>query len=186
MVITESAANKYREILAQENKTGWGLRFIPRAADSTGNRYYIEYSEKPKEGDKVFESQGIQIHIDSAHAQIFLGSILNYHSGDGPHSVGFHISKPKAISRFGIGYSPVIQPISIGASSSQTASAIPSLIIEPAASSATATTTASATGFQANTQPDSPVTPPETKPDEKRPDPVPSISQEMSVSPGTF
>ncbi len=177
VLISGSAAHQYRALLAQKNQVGWGLRFVNRAADSTGKQFGIEYSEKPKEGDTVLESQGIQIHISPADAQLFLGSILTYH-----HNDGFYISKPKAKSRTGVGYSPAIQPISIVGPNSQTTSTIPSLVIGPAASETSSATTTTGTGFQTNTQPESPVTPPEAKPDEKKPD----IKQEMSVSPGTF
>jgi len=173
--LTEAAANQYRTMLAQENKVGWGLRLgILRinTADESGSECFLNYSEKPKEGDVVFESQGIQIHINKTYARYFLGSVISRLDMVHPGIVFKPLQSPRIF--------PTTAP------SSQTASTIPPLIIEPAANAASSASSATATGLQSNTQPDSPVTPPSAKPDEKKPDPVPSISQELSVSPGIF
>jgi len=63
IAITEKAAKKYLHILEEEGKSGWGLRFGEKAAGCSGFEYFLDFSEKPKVGDLVLESQGIQIHV---------------------------------------------------------------------------------------------------------------------------
>src|SRR3989344_1919109 len=58
ITITERAAKKYLEILADEGKLGWGLRFGEKAAGCSGFEFFLEFSEKPKAGDLVLESCG--------------------------------------------------------------------------------------------------------------------------------
>jgi Fe-S cluster assembly iron-binding protein IscA len=166
--MTEAAANQYRAMLAAENKVGWGLRLRAKPADGNDFEYFLDYSEKPKEGDMIFESQGIQIHVTQAHAQHFLGTVLTRRNMV-PGGIKFNTLQSPQIS-------PAVPP------SSQTTSTMPTLNIEPAASATSSATTTTGTGLQTNTEPESPATPPEAKPDEKKPDPKP----EMSVSPGTF
>src|SRR5690606_2312184 len=64
ITLTKRAADKYREILAEENKVGWGLRFGDQAAGCSGFEYVLDYSEKPNANDKVFSSEGIEIHVN--------------------------------------------------------------------------------------------------------------------------
>jgi len=101
--ITEAAAKKYQAILAEENKTGWGLRLGEKAAGCSGFEYFLDYSEKPKHGDMIFESQGIQIHISQQSAPRLLGSVVDY--VDGLHGAGFKISNPNVKSSCGCGNS---------------------------------------------------------------------------------
>jgi iron-sulfur cluster assembly protein len=43
--LTERAAKKFMEILAEEEKAGWGLRFGEKAAGCSGFEYFLDYSE---------------------------------------------------------------------------------------------------------------------------------------------
>lgn len=101
--MTERAAKKYREILIEDGKEGWGLRYGEKAAGCSGFEYYLDYSEKPKEGDKVFESQGLEIHIQEKSLPRLLGSVIDY--VDGLNGAGFKISNPNAKSSCGCGNS---------------------------------------------------------------------------------
>jgi iron-sulfur cluster assembly accessory protein len=103
ITLTERAAQKYREILEEEGKAGWGLRYGEKAAGCSGFEYYLDYSEKPKEGDQVFESQGIAIHIQQKAAPRLLGSVIDY--VEGLNGAGFKISNPNVKSACGCGNS---------------------------------------------------------------------------------
>ena len=103
ITITERAAQKYKEILEEEGKAGWGLRYGERAAGCSGFEYFLDYSEKPKTGDLVLESQGIQIHLHHKSAERLMGSVIDY--VDGLHGAGFKISNPNVKASCGCGNS---------------------------------------------------------------------------------
>jgi iron-sulfur cluster assembly accessory protein len=101
--LTQQAAAKYMEILKEVGKQGWAMRFGDRMAGCSGFEYVLDYSEKPEEDDLVFESHGIQIHINKHAAKRLEGSEIDYVNG--LHSSGFKISNPKARSSCGCGSS---------------------------------------------------------------------------------
>jgi len=101
--LTKRAADKYRGILAEEGKEGWGLRFGDRAAGCSGFEYVLDYSEKAKSDDQIFLSQGIEIHVNKQMASRLLGSEIDY--VDGLNGSGFKISNPNAKGSCGCGKS---------------------------------------------------------------------------------
>ncbi len=101
--LTEKAAIKLKEILKEEGKGGWGLKFSDRAAGCSGFEYVLDFSEKPAPDDAVFQSQGIQIHVPTGCTTRLLGSVIDYI--DGLHGAGFKISNPHAKSSCGCGSS---------------------------------------------------------------------------------
>jgi len=103
ITITERAAKKYIEILTEEGKAGWGLRFGERAAGCSGFEYFLDYSEKAKPGDLLLESQGIQIHIHHKSADRLMGSVIDF--VDGLNGAGFKITNPNVKASCGCGNS---------------------------------------------------------------------------------
>jgi len=94
--LTEKAAKKLREILAEDGKEGWALKFGDQAAGCNGFEYVLDFSEKPQLNDVIFHSQGIEIHVPGSSLQRILGSIIDY--ADGLQGAGFKISNPNAKS----------------------------------------------------------------------------------------
>lgn len=103
VTITEKAAKKYNEILNEEGKVGWGLRFGERAAGCSGFEYFLDYSEKAKPGDLILESQGIQIHLHHKSADRLMGCVIDF--VDGLHGAGFKITNPNVKASCGCGNS---------------------------------------------------------------------------------
>lgn len=103
ITITSRAAKKYMEILNEEGKQGWGLRFAERMAGCNGFEYALDYSEKASPNDKIFESQGIQIHVDKGMVGRLLGSEIDF--VDGLQGSGFKVSNPNVRSSCGCGTS---------------------------------------------------------------------------------
>ncbi len=103
ITITPRAAKKFLDILAEEGKTGWGLRFGERAAGCSGFEYFLDYSEKAKPGDLVLESSGVEIHIHQKSAERLMGSVIDY--VDGLQGAGFKITNPNVKSSCGCGTS---------------------------------------------------------------------------------
>lgn len=101
--ISQRAAKKYLDILAEEGKEGWGMRFGDRMAGCSGFEYTLDYSENVLPDDVIFESHGLQIHVNKAMAKRLLGSEIDY--VDGLHGSGFKISNPNVKSSCGCGTS---------------------------------------------------------------------------------
>ncbi|MCB1111483.1 MAG: iron-sulfur cluster assembly accessory protein [Chlamydiales bacterium] len=101
--MTKRAAQKLIEILEEEGKQGWALRFGDKMAGCSGFEYLLDFSEKAQEDDEVFVSHGIEIHVKKASVERLLGSEIDY--VEGLQSTGFKISNPNARSSCGCGSS---------------------------------------------------------------------------------
>lgn len=101
--ITSRAAAKFLEILSEEGKQGWGMRFAEEMAGCNGFEYVLDFSEKAEEDDQVFESNGIEIHVKKAMVPRLLGSEIDY--VEGLRGAGFKISNPNVRSACGCGSS---------------------------------------------------------------------------------
>lgn len=101
--ITNKAAKKFLEILAEEGKQGWGMRFGDQVGGCSGFEYILDFSEKALSDDQVFTSHGIDIHVNKAMAKRLLGSEIDF--VEGLHNSGFKISNPNAKSSCGCGKS---------------------------------------------------------------------------------
>lgn len=103
ITITPRGAQKIISIFQEEGKAGWGLRLSHKMAGCSGFEYCLDYSEKAKEDDLIFESLGIQIHVNKSVSKYMLGSLIDY--VDSLQGSGFKISNPNAKSSCGCGTS---------------------------------------------------------------------------------
>ncbi len=101
--ITARGASKFLEILNDENKHGWGMRFAEEMAGCNGFEYVLDFSEKADADDQVFTSNGIEIHVKKAMVSRLLGSEIDF--VDGLRGSGFKISNPNVRSSCGCGTS---------------------------------------------------------------------------------
>lgn len=103
ITMTSKAVEKYKSILKEEGKEDWGIRFSERMAGCSGFEYCLDYSEKAKEDDQVFESNGMSIHVSKKMVPRLLGSEIDYI--DSLQNSGFKISNPNVRSSCGCGTS---------------------------------------------------------------------------------
>lgn len=101
--ITPRAAAKFLEILSEEQKPGWGMRFSEEMAGCNGFEYVLDFSEKANADDKIFTSHGIEIHVKNTMLARLLGSEIDY--VEGLRGSGFKISNPNVRSSCGCGTS---------------------------------------------------------------------------------
>jgi iron-sulfur cluster assembly accessory protein len=101
--ITQRAAEKFLEILEEEGKLGYGLRFGDRPGGCSGFEYVLDFSEKAEADDAVFENFGIQIHVKQNSVDRLMGSEIDF--VDGLNGAGFKISNPNAKGNCGCGKS---------------------------------------------------------------------------------
>jgi iron-sulfur cluster assembly protein len=103
IAMTKKAVEKYREILADEGKEGWALRFGDRAGGCSGFEYVLDYSEKAEADDQVFHSEGMEIHVNQTAVPRLLGCMIDF--VDGLNGSGFKITNPNAKGSCGCGKS---------------------------------------------------------------------------------
>ena len=101
--MTKKAADKYRHILQEDGKEGWGLRFGDKAAGCSGFEYVLDYSEKALPEDRVFVAHGVEIHVNEGIVSRLLGSEIDF--VDGLNGSGFKVSNPNAKGSCGCGKS---------------------------------------------------------------------------------
>ena len=101
--MTQRAAEKFKKILAEDGRVGWGLRFADRAAGCSGFEYVLDYSETAQPDDQVFLSHGVEIHVSKAVIDRLMGSEIDY--VDGLNGSGFKISNPNVKGACGCGKS---------------------------------------------------------------------------------
>lgn len=103
ITLTPKAAAKFKEILKEEGKEGYGLRFGDRAGGCSGFEYTLDFSPGAKETDEVFISEGVEIHINKNMVSRLLGCEIDF--TDGLNGSGFKISNPNARGSCGCGKS---------------------------------------------------------------------------------
>lgn len=103
IALTKKAADKFLEILKEDGKEGWGLRFGDKAGGCSGFEYVLDYSEKPRSDDKVFHSHGVDLHVNEKAVSRLMGCEIDYI--DGLNGSGFKISNPNAKGSCGCGKS---------------------------------------------------------------------------------
>ncbi len=101
--MTKRAAEKFKEILKEEGKEGWGLRFADQAAGCSGFEYVLDFSKQATAEDTTFNSYGVDIHVNKKTLPRLVGSEIDY--VEGLNHAGFKISNPNAKGSCGCGKS---------------------------------------------------------------------------------
>ena len=102
--IAESAAARLKQMLQQHKKgPEAGLRIAVRGGGCSGLTYTMDFDDKPKEKDKVFERDGVKVFVDSKSLLYLGGSELVYE--EGLMAAGFKLRNPNAKASCGCGES---------------------------------------------------------------------------------
>lgn len=101
--LTKAAADKFKAILKEDGKEGWGLRFGDHPGGCGGYEYELDFSEKASSDDAIFTSHGVEVHVNKKILPRLIGTEIDYY--DGLKSSGFKISNPNAKGSCGCGSS---------------------------------------------------------------------------------
>lgn len=97
-----AAADKVRELLAQENDPSLGLRIFVAGGGCSGLQYGMTLDEQ-QDGDTVIALQGIKVLVDEMSVGYITGSEVDY--VDSLMGAGFTVNNPNAVSSCGCGHS---------------------------------------------------------------------------------
>jgi iron-sulfur cluster insertion protein len=103
ILVTEAAAGKIRDLLAEEGKPESGLRVFVQGGGCSGFQYGLMIEESGGVGDQLFESNGVRLYVDPVSLSYLKGAEVDF--VDTITGGGFTIKNPNASSTCGCGSS---------------------------------------------------------------------------------
>ncbi len=104
VTLTESAASKIKELVAQEPEGEANvLRIAVTGGGCSGFQYELGFDRGPQDGDNEIEMHGVRVAIDPFSAPYLVGTQIDFvHALMG---AGFAINNPNVVSACGCGSS---------------------------------------------------------------------------------
>lgn len=78
ILLDDSAVARLKVLLAERNTPLAGLRIAVKGGGCSGLAYHMEWTEQPKERDKIFERDGVRVFIDPKSYLYLMGTELVY------------------------------------------------------------------------------------------------------------
>ena len=101
--VTETAASRISELLAEEQKVDSGLRVFVQGGGCSGFQYGLMIEESLGESDQIFESNGVKLYVDPISIRYLKGAEVDF--VETVTGGGFTIKNPNAVSTCGCGQS---------------------------------------------------------------------------------
>jgi iron-sulfur cluster assembly protein len=108
MRLTDAAANRIKEVMAQADRPVAGVRVGVKNGGCAGMEYTMEYAEAPAPTDEIVEDKGVRILIDPKAVLFLLGTEMDYKREK--LSAQFVFNNPNQTSACGCGESVQIAP----------------------------------------------------------------------------
>ncbi len=104
IVISNSAAEQIKVLIKKDQLDGSKLlRVSVKEGGCSGFSYNLDFDQDKNDNDKVFESNGVQLIVDSKSLLYLMGMSLNFDGG--LSGKGFTFSNPNASKTCGCGFS---------------------------------------------------------------------------------
>jgi iron-sulfur cluster assembly protein len=97
----DTAVDRLRRLLAERNTPNAGLRLAVKGGGCSGLAYHMEWTEQPKERDKVFEREGVRVFVDPKSYLYLMGTELVYE--ESLLASGFKLRNPNEKASCGCG-----------------------------------------------------------------------------------
>jgi len=101
--VTESAKNQAARLMEESGKPNSFIRVGVQGGGCSGLMYELDFDDKEKEGDKVFEDNGVKIVVDKKSFLYLVGTTLDFSGG--LNGKGFVFQNPNADRTCGCGES---------------------------------------------------------------------------------
>ncbi len=102
-VFTDSAANKVKDLIAEEGNPDLKLRVFVTGGGCSGFQYGFTFDEVANEDDTALEKNGVVLLVDPMSYQYLVGAEIDY--TEGLEGAQFVIKNPNATSTCGCGSS---------------------------------------------------------------------------------
>ncbi len=103
MELSNSAANKVRELVLEEQNPDLKLRVYIIGGGCSGFQYGFAFEEETEEGDFIINNDGVEMMIDPMSYPYLMGSVVNYK--EDLQGSRFVIENPNAKTTCGCGSS---------------------------------------------------------------------------------
>jgi len=103
ILFTDSAANKVKELIAEEGNPELKLRVFVTGGGCSGFQYGFTFDELTSEDDTIMQKNGVTLLIDPMSFQYLVGAEIDY--SEGLQGAQFVIKNPNATSTCGCGSS---------------------------------------------------------------------------------
>ena len=94
ITVTESAADKVRDLIEAEGEPDLALRVAVRPGGCSGFSYEMFFDSDIADDDVATDFGGVKVVVDPSSAQLLEGATLDYK--DGLNQAGFSINNPNA------------------------------------------------------------------------------------------
>jgi iron-sulfur cluster assembly protein len=108
VTLTDSAAERVRDIMAKAERPYMGLRVGVKNGGCAGQEYVFEYAEAANPLDEVVEDKGVTILVDPKAVLFLIGSSIDYETTKLSSKFVFH--NPNETDACGCGESVTIIP----------------------------------------------------------------------------
>jgi iron-sulfur cluster assembly protein len=108
MTLTDTAAQRVRDIMARSERAVAGLRIGVKNGGCAGMEYTMEWAERQEVLDEVIEDKGVKLFIDPKAVLFLLGTEMDYKVGQ--LKSGFVFNNPNQTSACGCGESVQLKP----------------------------------------------------------------------------
>lgn len=113
MSLTDAAAERVREIMADSDDPVVGVRVGVRNAGCAGMAYTLSYVAEPVAGDDHVEDRGVDVYIEPKATLFLLGTVMDFE--EGKMSSGFTFKNPNQTGECGCGESVQLKPADLKA-----------------------------------------------------------------------
>ena len=102
VTLTDIAAKKVGEFLSSQENEGAGLRVAVKGGGCSGFQYQLALDES-RDGDQVFDFEGIRIYVDEQSLRYVDGSVVDF--TESLMGSGFQVNNPNVVAACGCGSS---------------------------------------------------------------------------------
>ncbi len=103
ITVTDTAKKQAIRLMEDEGKEGYFIRVGVQGGGCSGLMYQLTFDNEEKEGDKVFEDNGMRVVVDTKSYLYLLGTTLDFSGG--LNGKGFIFKNPNADRTCGCGES---------------------------------------------------------------------------------
>lgn len=113
MSLTDAAAERIREIVAESGKPVAGVRVGIRNAGCAGQAYTLDYVAEPVAGDDHVVDKGVDVWVEPKATLFLLGTVMDYE--EDILKSGFTFKNPNQTGECGCGESVQLKPADLKA-----------------------------------------------------------------------